>query len=76
MQTSLDEPMLSEVLSIVNEVGKAIGESTDQENRLMLTCLQLAYSLEKVSKTLEALEKKLDNIPPWEPPSEPESDVN
>jgi hypothetical protein len=68
MQTTLDKSTFSRVVSIVVEVGEAIGENTDQDNLLMLTCLQLAYSLEKVSTTLEALEKKLGKLSPWEPP--------
>jgi hypothetical protein len=75
MQTTLDESTLSRVLAIVDEVGEAIGESIDQDNLLMLICLQLAYSVEKVSKRLEALEKTMSRISPWEPPEEPESGI-
>ena len=70
MQTVLDEPTLSRVVSIVDEVGQAIESGTDQDHLLMLTCLQLAYTLEKVSKKLESLEEKLQNISAWVPSSE------
>jgi hypothetical protein len=70
MQTALDEPTLSRVTSIVEEVGRAIGSGTDQDHLLMLTCLQLAYTLEKVSKKLESLEDRLQRLDAWVPESD------
>jgi hypothetical protein len=70
MQTALDEPTLARVISIVDEVGQAIGDGTDQDHLLMLTCLQLAYSLETISKNLESLEERLESLDPWIPSSE------
>jgi hypothetical protein len=74
MQTTLDESTFNRVLSIVEEVGESIGENTDQDNLLILTCLQLAYSLEKISKILGPLEKELETLSPWEPPGESKGD--
>jgi hypothetical protein len=68
MQTALDEEELKRVIAIVDEVGQAIGKDYDQDHLLMLTCLQLAYSLEKISKYLEPLESRLENLAPWTPP--------
>ena len=45
MQTALDDPTLNRVTAIVDEVGQAIGSGTNQDDLLMLTCLQLAYTL-------------------------------
>jgi hypothetical protein len=74
MQTALDEPTLDRVTAIVDEVGQAIGSGTDQNHLLMLTCLQLAYTLEKISTRLEPLEVKLENLAPWAPSSDTDSD--
>jgi hypothetical protein len=70
MQTALDEPTLLRVTAIVDEVGQALGNGIDQDHLLMLTCLQLAYTLEKVSKKLESLEDKLQDLEAWSPSSE------
>jgi hypothetical protein len=70
MQTALDESTLSKVVSIADEVASAIGEGVDQDHLLMLTCLQLAYGLEKVSKKLAALERVLDSTESWLPSGE------
>ena len=70
MQTVLDEPTLSRVVSIVDEVGQAIESGTDQDHLLMLTCLQLAYTLEKISTHLEQMEIRLENLPPLTPSSD------
>ena len=65
MQTALDESTLSQVMSIVNEVAEAIGDGVGQDHLLMLTCLQLAYSLEKMKKNLGPLTEKLEKLSPW-----------
>ena len=70
MQTALDDPTLNRVTAIVDEVGQAIGSGTDQDHLLMLTCLQLAYTLEKISTHLERLEIRLEDLPPWTPSSD------
>jgi hypothetical protein len=72
MQTALDESTLERVTNIVDEVGQAIGSGTDQDHLLMLTCLQLAYSLEKILGKLEPLESRLENLVPWVPFSDTE----
>jgi hypothetical protein len=70
MQTALDEPTLARVTAIVDEVGQAIGSGTDQDHLLMLTCLQLAYTLEKISNRLEPLKFRLESLPSWAPSSD------
>ena len=64
MQTELDDDTLGRVVSIVDEVSGAIGENIDQDNLLMLTCLQLAYSLEKFQGLFESLDRRLNNLKP------------
>ena len=61
-ETVLDNEELVRVVGIVNEVSDAIGSSIDQESLLMLTCLQLAYNLGKVSELLEPLDKRLKDL--------------
>jgi len=61
MQTELDNDTFKRVVDIVNEVYETIGNSTDQDRMLVLTCLQLAYKLEKISGLLESLDKKLND---------------
>jgi hypothetical protein len=60
MQTALDDSTLNQVLSIVSEVSAPVGDTVDQDHLLMFTCLQLAYSLEKISRRLENLEERLN----------------
>ena len=67
MQTALDESMLSRVMSIVNEVAEAIGDGVGQDHLMMLTCLQLAYSLEKIKEGLGPLAERLEDLPSWLP---------
>ena len=64
LQTELDDDALNRVVAIVNEIGRAIADNLDQDNMLMLVCLQLAYNLEKVSGLLETLDKRLSDIDP------------
>ena len=62
MQTELDDDTINRVAGIVNEVCRAINGNIEQDELLMLTCLQLAYKLEKISERLEPLDRRLDNL--------------
>ena len=62
MQTELDDDTLSRVVGIVNEVCGSIEGNIDHDSLLMLTCLQLAYNLEKISVLLEPLDKRLNDV--------------
>ena len=62
MQTELDDDTLDRVVGIVNEVCDAISGTIDQNSLLMLTCLQLAYNLEKISERLEPFDRRLDDL--------------
>ena len=62
MQTQLDDDRLNRVVGIVNDVCGRIDGDIDQENLLMLTCLQLAYNLEKITGLLESLDGKLNDL--------------
>ena len=64
MQTGLDEDTFKRVVEIVNEVCGTIDSNADQDRLLVLTCLQLAYKLEKISRLLESLDKKLSDLKP------------
>lgn len=66
VQTALDDDTLARVVNIVQGVVEAVGSSVDQNHLLMLTCLQLAYSLEKISNTIQPLEKRLEALPVWD----------
>lgn len=61
MQTTLDDETLERVTSLVAEVGSTTRSGVDQDNWLMLTCLQLAYSLDRISQRLSPLEDRLRN---------------
>ena len=62
IQTELDDEMLKRVVDIVKEAGGVINGSVDQDNLLMLTCLQLAYNLEKVSELLEIFDRGFNDL--------------
>ena len=62
VQTELDNETLKRVVDIVKEAGGAINGNVDQENLLMFTCLQLAYSLEKTSELLEFFNRRFDDL--------------
>ena len=62
MHTELDNDTLDKVVGIANEVCGAINGSLSQDSLLMLTCLQLAYNLEKISERLEPLDRKLSGL--------------
>ena len=66
MQTDLDESEVLRVTGIVKEIARTIGDNLDQDKLLLLTCLHLAYNMEKISKTLEQLLDKIENATPWE----------
>ena len=62
MQTELDGDTLDRVVGILNEVCELIGENIDQDSMLMLACLHLAYNIEKISKRLEPLDRRLNDL--------------
>jgi len=62
MQTDLDDDKLKRVVGIVNEVCGSMSSNIDQEGLLMLTCLHLAYDLEKIPQLLEPLNRKLEDL--------------
>ena len=64
IQTDLGDDAIGRIVGIVNEAGGTIGEDIDQNNLLMLTCLHLAYNLEKISRLLESLDRKLKDLVP------------
>ena len=70
VQTDLDEETLNRVVGIVDEVSKAIDDRIDQDNLLLLTCLQLAYNIDNISGLLGALDRRLNKLEPWKPGSE------
>ena len=62
IQTELDDDTLNRVVETVNEVCGAISGHVDRDTLLMLTCMQLAYNLEKVSELLEPLDRRLNDL--------------
>ena len=62
MQTELDDEMFNRVVGIVNEVSGSIVGNLDQDSLLILTCLQLAYNLEKIAELLETFDRKLSEL--------------
>lgn len=67
MQTTLDEGTLERITALVEEAGEHIGTGVDQDNLLMLTCLQLAYTLDKVAQHLQPVRNKLKDTDPQAP---------
>lgn len=51
--TRLDDQKFKEVLSIVKEAVESVEGSVDQEHRLLLGCLKMAYKIEEVTRKLE-----------------------
>jgi hypothetical protein len=51
--TRLDEQKFKAVLSIVKEAVESVESSVDQEQRLLLGCLKMAYKIEEVTRKLE-----------------------
>jgi hypothetical protein len=70
LQTDLDESEFSRVADIVTQITDSMGDNLDLDQRLLLVCLQLAHSLEKISKKLEPLLERLKNTPYWDPAPE------
>jgi len=62
MQTELDDDTFKRVVGIMDEVCAALSGKIDHDKLLVLMCLQLAYKLEKVSGTLESLDKRLNDL--------------
>ena len=62
MQTELDEEVFNRVVGILNEVSGSIVGNRDQDSLVILTCLQLAYNLEKISGLLETFDRKLSEL--------------
>ena len=67
MRTALDEDTLARVTSMAAVLCEAAGEGIDQENRLLLTCLQLAYSLDRISERVGPLLSHMETLTPFEP---------
>lgn len=59
LKTSLDDESLKGITSLSTEITREFENSLDQENLLLLSCLQLAWLLEKIGKKLE---KVLDDV--------------
>ena len=64
IQTELDDDALGRIKDIVNEACGSINKNIDQNDLLVLTCLQLAYNIEKISHLLDSLDKRLSNLMP------------
>ena len=67
MQTDLSESESLRVRDVVSDISRSMGDDFEQDQILLLTCLQLAYNLEKISQTLEPLNDRLGNLTPWRP---------
>jgi hypothetical protein len=63
--TVLDKPTFDRVAAIVKGVSASLKSGTGQDNLLMLTCMQLAYGLEKTMGRLAPLADALENLEPW-----------
>ena len=70
INTALDKPTFDRVAAIVKGVSASLKDDVGQDERLMLTCMQLAYSLEKIMSKLDPLASVLENLEPWEPAAE------
>ncbi len=55
LQTSLEEAAVQRISGIVEEVASGFGEGLAQEELLLLSCLQLAWGMDRVSAKLEDL---------------------
>jgi hypothetical protein len=65
--TALDKPTFDRVAAIVKGVSASLKDDIGQDHLLMLTCLRLAYGLEKTLDKLAPLVDVLENLEPWEP---------
>lgn len=62
IRTALDEDTLKRVTAVAAELCDANSEALDQESRLLLSCLQLAYTLDGISRRVEPFMKRLDAL--------------
>jgi hypothetical protein len=58
LRTSLDDESLQSITGLTSEIAGGI-KNADQENVLLLSCLQLAWLVQKLGR---ALEQMLDDI--------------
>lgn len=70
IRTPLEDEDLERVKTLIRQAGPHPGDCAnlpfrgmDQETLLLLTCLQLAYTLDAVTSKLEALSKRLEPAP-------------
>jgi hypothetical protein len=70
LYTALDKPTFDRVAAIVKGVSASLKDVADQDHLLMLTCMRLAYGLEKTRERLAPLTDVLENLSPWEPAPE------
>jgi hypothetical protein len=70
ISTVLDKPVFDRVAAIVKKVSASLKDDIDQDHLLMLTCMQLAYGLEKTVHGLASLVEALENLEPREPAPE------
>jgi hypothetical protein len=59
LKTTLDDESIKGITDLSAEITREFEDSLDQESLLLLSCLQLAWLLEKLGKKLE---RSLDNI--------------
>ena len=64
IQTELDDETLGRVEDIVKEACESLSGNIDQSSLLMLTCLHLAYNIEKMSHLLDSLDRRLNDLTP------------
>jgi hypothetical protein len=70
--TALDKPTFDRVAAIVKGASVSLKDDIGQDHLLMLTCMRLAYGLEKTMGKLAPLMNVLENLEPWEPAPEGE----
>jgi len=59
VETALDPGAVERIESLVAAACNPLAKGIGQEELLMLTCLQLAYSLDKATSALEGLLEKV-----------------
>jgi hypothetical protein len=62
VRTSLDEESLARVLANMAEITGGLENSLDQEKLLLLLCLQLGWSLEKIRSRIDSVAEELEEI--------------
>lgn len=60
VETALDPGAVERIESLVAAACNSLAKGIGQEELLMLTCLQLAYSLDKAASGLEGLLEKVE----------------